>query len=117
MSMVKFDDEPQMTVPERVAYFFGVVTPIFPLWFVCTYLGAVAGTAIPPGFALDFAVPITFLAIVAPMLKTLAHVVAALVSVVLALALAGLPFNAGLLVAALAAMFAGAEVERRMGRS
>lgn len=100
-----------MTVPERVAYFLGVATPITPLWFVMTLVGAVAGAAIPDTWALDFMVPIMFLAMVSPMLKSLAHVAAAAVSVTVALALAGWPSGTGLLTAAAAAMITGALVE------
>jgi hypothetical protein len=53
---------------------------------------------------------------VAPMLRTVAHVAAAGVSVAGALVLAGLPAGTGLLVAALAAMATGAAVERAMER-
>jgi predicted branched-subunit amino acid permease len=69
------------------------------------------GNAIPPEFALDFAVPITFLALIAPMLHTAAHRAAALTSVVLALVFNGLPFNLGLMVAGIGAMMVGAQVE------
>ena len=48
-------------------------------------MGVVAGAAIPDWLALDFAVPICFLAIIGPMLRTLAHVAAALTSILLAL--------------------------------
>jgi predicted branched-subunit amino acid permease len=71
----------------------------------------VAGAAIPPELALDFAVPITFLAIVGPALRSLPHVAAALVSVVGWLALAWLPYNLWLFIAALLAMVTGALVE------
>ena len=61
-----------------------------------------AGTAIPAGLALDFAVPITFIALVAPALRSLPHLAAAVVSVVVALALAWMPYSLWLMVAALA---------------
>ena len=48
---------------------------------------------------------------IAPMLRSLAHVVAALISVVVALALSSLPTGVGLIIAAIAAMVAGALVE------
>ncbi len=118
MSMARFEADRSLSLAERVAYFFGVATPVCPLWYVFTLIGAVAGSAIPPGWALDFAVPITFLALVAPMLRTLAHVAAAVTSVVVALALAGLPAGLGLLAAAAAAMIAGSVTElwlRRRG--
>ncbi len=103
-SVARYEAEPGMTVPQKVAYFLGVATPITPTWALATLAGASAGRNVPGWLALDFAVPITFLAIVAPMLKSAAHVAAAVTSVVLALSLAWMPYNAGLLVAGLAAM-------------
>ncbi|WP_372602887.1 AzlC family ABC transporter permease [Actibacterium sp.] len=108
---VKFDTEPQMTLQQKVAYYFGIVAPICPNWYLLTLVGALVGKSIPPSFALDFAIPITFLALVAPGLRTVAHVAAATTSVAVALALAFLPYNSGLLIAALAAMITGAQVE------
>lgn len=113
MAQLEYERAPQMPLTERVTYFFGVVTPICPFWYLFTWLGAVMGARIPEGLAIDFAVPITFLAIIAPGLKSIAHVGAALTSIIVALALAGLPYNLGLLVAAVAAMIVGAEIDRR----
>ncbi|MCE6950489.1 AzlC family ABC transporter permease [Cereibacter sphaeroides] len=110
-SMIEYDRNPEMSLGEKIAFFFGTVLPVCPLWYVSTYVGAKVGTAIPPEFALDFAVPITFLAMIAPLLRTAAHVAAAGVSVALALALAFVPYNGGLLIAAVAAMVTGAQVE------
>jgi len=115
-AVVKYEQEPHLSVPERMAYFFGVVTPICPLWYVFTLVGALVGDAMPAGLPLDFALPITFLAMIGPMLRTPAHVAAALVSVALALGLAWLPWNLGLLVAGLAGMTAGAQVELVLAR-
>jgi predicted branched-subunit amino acid permease len=99
--------------PERLAHFFAASAPVVVIWYVSTWSGAVLGTAIPDAWALDFAVPIMFLAVVAPTLRTLAHVAAAGTAVALSLLLAGLPWNLGLILAAAAAMAVGAEVERR----
>ena len=80
-------------------------------------VGALIGTAIPDALALDFILPIAFLSLVAPMLRTLAHVAAALVSVVVvSLLLIGLPSGSGLLIAAVCAMAAGVIVETWMKR-
>ena len=54
---------------------------------------------------------------IGPMLRTRAHMAAALVSIVTALVFAGLPYSMGLLVAGLAGMAAGAETERRIVRA
>ncbi|MFY2823711.1 AzlC family ABC transporter permease [Ruegeria sp. MALMAid1280] len=110
-SIVQFEKEPKMTVPQRMAYFVGSVTPITPLWILATYLGAVLGTRIPESWALDFALPITFLAMIGPMMRTFPHVVAALVAIVVSLLTVALPYNLGLLIAGCAGMIAGAQAE------
>ena len=109
----RFEGNPQWTLPARLAYFFGTVVAVCPAWYAMTLVGALIGNAIPGWLALDFAVPICFLAMVAPMLRTVAHLAAALTSVTLALALAFIPYSLGLLIAALAAMMVGAFVETR----
>jgi predicted branched-subunit amino acid permease len=109
-----YEANPRQTTAEKIAFFFGTSTPIIPVWIGATAVGIVVGEAIPPALGLDFAVPITFIALIAPALRTLAHVAAALTSVVMAIALAFLPWNLWLLAAGLAAMIVGAEVERRM---
>ncbi|MEM7472501.1 MAG: AzlC family ABC transporter permease [Pseudomonadota bacterium] len=114
LSHTEFERAPETSTPHKVAYFFGTVTPIVPLWYVFTYIGAVIGDAIPAEYGLDFIVPITFLAMIVPALRTLAHLAAALTSIILALLLVAVPFNLGLLIAAIAAMMVGAEIERRM---
>ena len=112
LSVLRFDQNPHWTIRRRLTYYFGTIAPVAPTWYACTVIGALLGGSIPDSLALDFAVPITFLALIAPMLRTRAHVAAALVSVTVALVLAFLPYNLGLLVAALLAMTTGAEVER-----
>ncbi|MFD1913277.1 AzlC family ABC transporter permease [Halodurantibacterium flavum] len=111
LSAVEYETRPQMSMAERLAYFFGTIIPTGLPWYFFTLLGATAGRSLPEGLALDFAVPITFLAMIGPMLRTTAHVAAAFTSVVLALLLAWMPYNSGLLVAALGAMVVGAQVE------
>jgi predicted branched-subunit amino acid permease/branched-subunit amino acid transport protein len=85
MSVAEYERRPAMPLGERLAYFFGVCAPVAPSWYVMTLAGALLGETIPPSFALDFAMPITFIAIMTPMLRTLAHVSAAATSVVAAL--------------------------------
>ncbi|PWE32455.1 branched-chain amino acid transporter AzlC [Maritimibacter sp. 55A14] len=111
VSIVEYERRPEMSLRERMAYYFGAISPVCFPWYVATWAGAVLGARIPPEFALDFAVPITFLAITAPMMRTLAHVSAAAVSVGVSLALAFLPYNLWLMIAAVLAMMVGARVE------
>lgn len=116
VSIQKYEDTPDMALSEKLAYFFGAMTPVAPLWYAATLVGALLGSQIPPEFSLDFAVPICFIAITGPMLRTPAHVVAALVSVTVALLLAWIPYSMGLLVAAVLAMIAGARTEVVLAR-
>jgi predicted branched-subunit amino acid permease len=111
LSIIEYETHPKLTLPERMAYFFGVVTPICPNWYLFTLIGALVGQSIPQEMALDFAVPITFLAMIGPMLRTGAHVAAAMVSVTLALLFAWVPYNLGLMIAGIGGMMAGAQVE------
>ena len=110
-SALEYERRPTMTAAEKAAYFLGLCAPVCLPWYGSTWAGAVLGAGLPPGWGLDFAVPIAFLAMLGPMLRTPAHGVAAAVSVGLALALWGLPGNLGLLLAAVVAMLAGALAE------
>lgn len=110
-SIAKYEAEPAMTIPQRIAYFFGVVVPICPTWYAFTLVGALVGGQIPPEYALDFALPITFLALIAPMLRTSAHITAAITAIVVSLLCAALPYNLGLIIGGIAGMMAGARVE------
>jgi predicted branched-subunit amino acid permease len=111
VAAVDYDRRPAQSPAEKAAFFFGSVLPVCPVWYLSTALGAQLGTAIPPALSIDFAVPLTFIAIVAPLLRSPAHIAAAVVSVALALGLAGLPYNTGLLLAAAGAMATGALTE------
>jgi predicted branched-subunit amino acid permease len=109
--MNRYALQPEMRSPQKMAHYLGALLPVCLPWYAATWAGVVAGAAIPAGLALDFAVPVTFLALVGPALRSLPYVAAAVVSVVASLALSSLPYNLWLIVAALLAMATGALVE------
>lgn len=111
LSIVQFEKEPRMSLPERLAYFFGTCGIVAPVWMSATVLGALAGTRIPESWGVDFVLPLAFLAMIGPMLRTPAHVVACFVAVATALPATALPYNLGLIVAGIAGMIAGAQAE------
>jgi len=113
VGLTKFEENTKWTLSQKLRFYLGASIPGFAAWYAFTFIGAWFGRSLPGGLALDFAPAIVFLSIVAPMLKTPAHVAAAFTSVIMALALSFMPFSSGLLVAAVAAMVVGAEVERR----
>ncbi|KPQ06033.1 MAG: putative branched-chain amino acid permease (azaleucine resistance) [Rhodobacteraceae bacterium HLUCCA12] len=112
----RFEQVPEMPLAAKVAFYFGAVSLVCPLWYVATLIGALTGSQIPAELPIEFAVPATFIAIITPMLRTLAHVAAALVSVVGTLALGFLPYNLGLLIAAVLAMMTAAQLEKMATR-
>lgn len=111
VAIARYERQPSMSGSEKVAYFFGVAGITYVVWYASSLVGALLGARIPQELALDFAVPIAFLALFAPALRTAPNVAAAFVAVVVSLALADLPFGFGVLAAAAIAMCAGAFVE------
>ncbi|OED46263.1 AzlC family ABC transporter permease [Leisingera sp. S232] len=111
LSIVQFEQEPKMPLAQRMAYFFGTNGLIAPTWVTATALGALVGTRIPESWGVDFVLPLAFLAMIGPMLRTPAHVVACFVAVAAALPASALPYNLGLIVAGIAGMIAGAQAE------
>ena len=116
VALGRYSRQPPLGPGGHMAYFLGCALPVCGPWYVATWAGAVAGAAIPEALALDFAVPVTFIALVAPGLRTLPNVAAATASVAMALALSRLPYSLGLMVAAVVAMLAGAFVKLRQAR-
>ena len=114
VSVAEYEKRPEMTVPQRIAYFLGSVTPVVPLWYGFTVVGAYLGAQVSDAWALDFALPITFLAMIAPMFRTIAHVAAALVAVVVSLLAVEVPYSLGIILGGAVGMLAGAYVEKRM---
>ncbi|MEX5729540.1 putative branched-subunit amino acid permease [Rhodovulum iodosum] len=111
-----YEDNPTMPTAVKVAYYFGCMMLICPVWYAFTLIGAVVGRGLPASLSLDFAVPVCFIAMLAPLLRSLPHVVAALVSALAAIAFAWVPWSLGLPVAAGIAMVAGAQTELYLRR-
>ncbi len=88
----------------------------FSLWFnwqVSTALGIFLGAAIPEEWPLDFALPLTFIAMVVPVLKNRPMVASALSAGIVALLAYNLPFKLGLILAALTGIIVGTLLEEK----
>ncbi|MEM8654841.1 MAG: AzlC family ABC transporter permease [Pseudomonadota bacterium] len=116
LSHAKFEAEPELTVSQRMAYYFGTCLLVMIVWFGMSYLGAAVGTQLPQDLPLDFALPIAFLSMVAPMVRTLPHLIAAVVAVVVGLLAVPVPYSLGLIIAGAAGMMAGAQAEVMLER-
>lgn len=117
LAFTEYERQPRLTMQQRLAFFAGSSTVLVPTWIVATHVGAVLGHSLPVAeLGFDIVVPVLFIAMIAPGLRSAPHLVAASVSVVLALMLHWLPSGLGLLVAAPCAMLAGAATEQHLNR-
>ncbi|NJN80657.1 MAG: AzlC family ABC transporter permease [Anaerolineales bacterium] len=82
-------------------------------WQISTALGIFLGARIPEELPLDFALPLTFIAMVVPVLKKAPMVATALSAGIVALLAYNLPFKLGLILAALVGIIVGTVLEGR----
>ncbi len=92
-------------------YLLGTGLTLWAAWQISSAAGIALGAGLPPGLSLDFALPLTFLALVAPTLVDRPTLAAALGAGVLALTLINLPFRLGLVAASIAGVGLGLRVE------
>lgn len=93
--------------PDRHWFYLGAGLALWGGWQLSTAVGVLLGARLPADWPLDFALPLTFIAIVVPLIRSRAMLLAAGVAGGVALLAAALPFKLGLLAAALAGMAAG----------
>lgn len=98
-------------------YFLGCGLTLWGCWQLSTALGIAFGARIPPEWDIDFAVPLTFIALLTLLLRERAGQAAALVAALGALAFAALPYKLGLVVAIVLGLAAGAWTVRRLERA
>ena len=112
VTMSKFANE----VPANPAWFYyGVASAIWLTWVISAILGALLGTLVPASWGLDFAFPLSFLALMFTAIKDKPSVIAALVGGTTAIITKGLPYNLGLILAATLGIAAGVLAEKKMG--
>jgi predicted branched-subunit amino acid permease len=92
---------------DGASYFLGTGVALWATWQATNVAGFLAGNLIPAAWSLDFAVPLCFIALTAPLMRSAPNIVAALVAGVAVLALAGLPMRLNLIVAGVAGIVAG----------
>ncbi len=93
---------------------FGTGLTLWAAWQVSTAAGIALGQVIPENSLLDFALPLTFIALLVPLLIDRPTWVAAAVSGFSAVLLSGLPYKLWILVAALLGVAAGMVAELRL---
>jgi predicted branched-subunit amino acid permease len=93
------------------SYFIGGGAMLWLGWQVADVVGYYAGQAIPAAWSLDFAVPLCFIALLAPLLREAPAIVAAALAAVAVVVLDGLPMRLNLVTAGLLGIGAGTLVD------
>lgn len=99
--------------PVRHWILFGSGFSLWAGWQLSTFAGIALGTQLPEELPLDFALPLTFIAIVVPLIDNRAALFAAIGAGLLAIALAGLPYKLGMIIAAVSGITLGSLASMR----
>jgi 4-azaleucine resistance transporter AzlC len=95
-------------------FLFGAGALLWCVWQFSTMVGIIVGAQVPPEWGLDFVLPLTFIAIVVPMLKNRAYVTAAVIAAVGGVLAYALPYKLGYVVASVVAIAVGFAMEQAM---
>ncbi len=111
ISVTQFDKDAREMI--RRWYYLGAASALWLVWQTGTVAGIFLGAGAPESWSLDFAVPLSFIALVVPAIKNRATFVSAGVAGLVVIWADVLPFNLGLIAAILAGMLAGIFFDRR----
>ncbi len=101
-------------VPANPAwYYYGSASAVWLTWIISAIFGAVLGNLVPASWGLEFAFPLSFMALMFASINDRPTLIAALVGGTTAILTKGLPYNLGLIIAALLGILAGIFAERR----
>jgi len=114
VSIKRFMEKPDN--PVKHFHLLGSGLLLWVCWQTTTAIGVFAGVTIPPTLSLDFIIPLTFIAIVAPAIRNTAHMMACITSAVIAVFGQTLPWNSWILLAAGGGIAAGWATLRFTGR-
>ena len=103
------------TKTDGVSFYLGTALCMWLVWQSSVVAGFIFGNFAPTSWSLDFAVPLSFVALVIPTLKNNKYVMVGLFSSVLSILFYGLPYKLGLIATALCAIAFAALLTRKKG--
>jgi predicted branched-subunit amino acid permease len=101
------------TNSEIIKFYLGTSLCMMLAWHLSLVAGFTFGNFAPTSWALEYAVPLSFAALVIPSLKNKSFISVAIFSSLLSIALRPLPYNLGLIIAALLGIALGAFLTRK----
>jgi predicted branched-subunit amino acid permease len=105
--------EKEGLTPHAHWFWLGAGLALWITWQISTALGIFLSAAIPESWSLDFALPLTFIAMLVPVLKGRPAIAASLSAGAVALAAFSLPYRLGLILGALVGIVVGTALEAR----
>ncbi len=87
VSVIRFEDD--WPIGKRFSFYLGAGVALWTAWQITTSAGLLLGKGLPDDVALDFAIPLVFLALLLPTLQSAPTVLAALAAGLVATAAAG----------------------------
>jgi predicted branched-subunit amino acid permease len=105
--------DPNAPDVHRGWYFAGVGLSWAAVFTTSTFVGTLVGRAVGEGLRLGFMVPLLFIALLVPQISSRQGLAAAAVAAVVAVLVVGLPYNLGLLAAALVGAAVGTVLDAR----
>ena len=92
-------------------FYAGTAVAMWLAWQLSVIAGVVLGASIPESWSLSFAIPLSFLALLIPNLRSAASLSAAVVGGLIAVLAVKMPYNLGLVIASIGGVIAGLLIE------
>ncbi len=112
VTIIRFTQAGVVTKAFAQWFFVGAGLTLWVAWQSSTAVGILLGAQVPAQWSLDFALPLTFIALLVPALTDRASIASALIGGVVAVAADPIPLRLGLVLGTLAGILVGLSVER-----
>jgi predicted branched-subunit amino acid permease len=99
-----------------LAFYLGCAMMLWPWWVLMNAIGAFAGAKLPTSWQLDFTIPLSFVAMVVPLLKTRSQMLAATAGGVAGVLLYAMPLKTGLIAACVFGTCVGMVVDAMLAK-
>lgn len=101
------------TEEQALRFYLGASFSMFLIWHASVMVGFIFGNLAPQAWSLDYAVPVSFVALLIPNLKNRKHVSVAIFSAITSLMLHSLPMRIGLILTALLSLAFAVLISRK----
>ncbi len=96
-------------------FYLGAAIPIWFTWQTATITGVLVGKTIPSRLSLEYAIPLTFLALLGPFLKNRYFIASALISGGFMILTRNFPYNSGFFISVFTGIAAGYMIKTKIG--